>query len=246
MTGPITPIPEPIGHWGWLTRWPDEITAASWAEFARRQPWPVAVEIVPAYRTVAAIRIETPFSAMARPPALELLHAAVVDSLTRFASQGRDDASAPSAASVIEVPVVYDGPDLEEVAARLELAPEAVVDLHTSNVYLVFAVGFLPGFPYAGYLPEKLTGLPRRGSPRTKVPAGSVAIVGRQTGIYPCESPGGWHILGRTPLEICDLKRGFFRFRPADRIRFVAAPGGILPRRVVEVVPESNPAENGQ
>lgn len=233
MTRSITSIPEPIGHWGWLTRWPDEIAAASWAEFARRQPWPVAVEIVPAYRSVAMIRIETPFSATARPSGHELLHAAVVESLARFARQGQGDALPQSASPVIEVPVVYDGPDLEEVAARLGLAPEDVVELHISGVYLVFAVGFQPGFPYAGYLPEKLSGLPRRNSPRTKVPAGSVAIVGRQTGIYPRESPGGWHILGHTPLEVCDLKRGFFRFRPADRIRFVAVAGGIRPRRIV-------------
>ena len=71
--------------------------------------------------------------------------------------------------------------------------------------YRVFAIGFLPGFPYAGYLPARLSGLARRESPRTRVPAGSVAIVGRQTAIYPAESPGGWHLIGRTPLRIVDV-----------------------------------------
>ena len=95
-----------------------------------------------------------------------------------------------------------------------------MIALHSGVEYDVFAIGFLPGFPYAGYLPPALTGLPRRESPRLRVPAGSVAIAGRQTGIYPGESPGGWHLLGRTPLCIVDLDEGYFPIRAGDRIRF--------------------------
>ena len=88
------------------------------------------------------------------------------------------------------------------------------------------AVGFLPGFPYAVELPEPLAGLPRREPPRTRVPAGSVAIAGRQTGIYPVDSPGGWHLIGRTPLRIADPSREHFPIRAGDRLRFVPIDDG--------------------
>ena len=78
----------------------------------------------------------------------------------------------------------------------------------------------MQGFPYAGYLPRELSGLPRREEPRLKVPSGSVAIAGRQTGIYPRESPGGWHLLGRTPLRIADVDQGLFLIRAGDQIQF--------------------------
>jgi KipI family sensor histidine kinase inhibitor len=117
--------------------------------------------------------------------------------------------------------VLYDGADLAEVAAARGLTAGQVVALHSGQDYRVFALGFLPGFPYAGYLPEALAGLPRRASPRARVAAGSVAIAGRQTGVYPQESPGGWHLLGRTPLTIASVARGRFPIRAGDRLRFV-------------------------
>jgi KipI family sensor histidine kinase inhibitor len=216
-----TPCPtlEPLGQWGWLTRWPDEAAAAAWADIARNEPWPCTLEIVAAYRSIALI----PDGELSHDQWSEL-HAALKVSIARFADSGTGLKDRDHERPVIEVPVVYDGPDLSYIADALGLDPRQVVDLHTSADYRVFAVGFLPGFPYAGYLPDALAGLPRRESPRARVPAGSVAIAGRQTGIYPCESPGGWHILGHTPLTICDLERGFFRFRPTDRIRFVPIP----------------------
>src|SRR5439155_7161144 len=105
-------------------------------------------------------------------------------------------------------------------AARLELSTDQVIGLHSGVEYNVFAIGFLPGFVYAGYLPPALAGLPRRDAPRVRVPVGSVAIAGRQTGIYPRESPGGWHLLGRTPLCIVDSDEGYFPIRAGDRIQF--------------------------
>jgi KipI family sensor histidine kinase inhibitor len=120
----------------------------------------------------------------------------------------------------VEIPVLYDGPDLEPAGVRLRLGREEVVALHTAAPFDVFAIGFLQGFPYAGYLPDALSGLPRRDEPRLKVPAGSVAIAGRQTGIYPRESPGGWHLLGRTPLRIAEPEEGYFPIRAGDRIQF--------------------------
>ena len=109
----------------------------------------------------------------------------------------------------VEVPVVYGGdfgPDLKSVASAHSLSIEAVVALHREPVYRVCLIGFTPGFPYLGGLPEALA-TPRLPTPRASVPAGSVAIGGRQCGIYPVNSPGGWSILGRTPLRLFDVQQ---------------------------------------
>jgi KipI family sensor histidine kinase inhibitor len=106
----------------------------------------------------------------------------------------------------IEIPVCYGGefgPDLEEVARHCGLTPERVVALHSAATYLVYFLGFSPGFPYLGGLPVELA-TPRLPAPRKQVPAGSVAIGGSQAGIYPIESPGGWRIIGRTSLCLFD------------------------------------------
>jgi len=120
-----------------------------------------------------------------------------------------------------EIPVCYErGPDLVDVASHLGLAPEAVIRIHTSTEFTVHAIGFVPGFPYLGYLPEPLCGVPRMASPRTRVTPGSVGLTGRQTGIYPLSRPGGWHLIGQTPLTIVDVADGFFPLRVGDRISF--------------------------
>ncbi|RYD25598.1 MAG: 5-oxoprolinase subunit PxpB, partial [Verrucomicrobiaceae bacterium] len=117
------------------------------------------------------------------------------------------------------IPVCYDGPDLEEVAAATGLSRDEVIWLHGSAVYTVAAVGFSPGFPYLTGLPEKLH-LPRRSTPRTCVEAGSVAIAGGQAGIYPSASPGGWHVLGRTGETLFDPDAALpALLRPGDRVR---------------------------
>ncbi len=113
-----------------------------------------------------------------------------------------EDAS-DNLADTIEIPVRYGGPDLPEVAGRLNLPESEVIRLHAGTVYTVFMIGFLPGFPYLGPLPAALE-LPRRDTPRLRVPAGSVAIAGRQTGIYPQTSPGGWHLIGSTDFSLFD------------------------------------------
>jgi KipI family sensor histidine kinase inhibitor len=124
----------------------------------------------------------------------------------------------------IEIPVRYggdDGPDLESVAARLGLATDAVVALHAGTTYRVFMLGFAPGFAYLGTLPAALS-LPRRPEPRTSVPAGSVAIAARQTGVYPAATPGGWHLIGRTEMPLWDPSLDPpARLAPGDRVRFV-------------------------
>ena len=134
-----------------------------------------------------------------------------------------DEAPLPPAATV-EIPVCYEpefGPDLAGVAQHTGLTPERVVELHSGADYLVYFLGFSPGFPYLGGMPPELA-TPRLDDPRKHVPAGSVAIGGNQTGVYPVSSPGGWRIIGRTPMRL---------FRPdeepptllamGDRVRFV-------------------------
>lgn len=121
------------------------------------------------------------------------------------------------------IPVMYEGPDLEEVARRLSLTPERVAELHSKPIYRVFLVGFVPGWAYLGPLSEELE-LPRRHVPRTQVPAGSVAIAGRQTGIYPLPTPGGWHLIGRTSIKTFLPDRDPpCLFRSGDRVKFFAS-----------------------
>jgi inhibitor of KinA len=125
----------------------------------------------------------------------------------------------------VEIPVCYggdEGPDLDSVAAAHGLKAEEVVALHSSVEYFVSAVGFAPGFPYLGGLPPQLH-TPRRATPRTRVPAGSVGIGGAQTGVYPFETPGGWHLVGRTPLRLFNPQaRPPSMLQVGDRVRFRA------------------------
>jgi 5-oxoprolinase (ATP-hydrolysing) subunit B len=120
------------------------------------------------------------------------------------------------------IPVVYDGPDLDDVAERLGLTRQRIIDLHVRPIYRAFMVGFVPGWAYLGPLPDELI-LPRRATPRTQVPAGSVAIAGQQTGVYPLDSPGGWHIVGRTAVKLFlpDSDPPSL-FRAGDRVKFFA------------------------
>ena len=123
----------------------------------------------------------------------------------------------------IDVPICYGGefgPDLTDVAAHCGLAAEDVVALHLGGRYTVAMLGFMPGFPYLSGLDTRLH-TPRRVTPRTRVPAGSVAIGGAQTGIYPRDVPGGWHIIGRTPLRLFDASREApTLFMPGQRVAF--------------------------
>ena len=124
----------------------------------------------------------------------------------------------------VEVPVRYGGEygiDLESVARHLNLQIEDVIHIHTHRTYTVFMVGFTPGFPYMGKLDDVLI-MPRLKTPRTRVPAGTVAIAGTQTGIYPIASPGGWQLIGWTPMQLFDPNSDTpFLFAPGDEVRFI-------------------------
>ena len=118
-----------------------------------------------------------------------------------------------------------DGPDLDAVAERLGLGPAQVVELHASVEYRVFVLGFAPGFGYLGRLPSELRA-PRHDQPRPRVPAGSVAIAGWQTAIYPSSTPGGWHLIGRTDAVMWDARRSEPALLAAgDRVRFEPVSG---------------------
>ncbi|MDI6771218.1 MAG: 5-oxoprolinase subunit PxpB [bacterium] len=136
----------------------------------------------------------------------------------------------PAAEGVlVEIPVVYGGtagPDLEAAALACGVRQSEVIEIHSGTEYLVYMLGFAPGFPYLGLLAPQLR-LPRRPTPRVRVPAGSVAVADAFSGIYPQETAGGWHLLGRTPLRLFDPSRARpCLLQPGDRVRFVPIPNG--------------------
>lgn len=129
-----------------------------------------------------------------------------------------------SAGRLIEIPVCYGGelgPDLDEVASFHNLTREEVITTHSGVLYQVYMIGFTPGFPFLGGLDRRLI-TPRKENPRSLVPAGTVGIADRQTGIYPIDSPGGWQLIGRTPIRLFDLRRPKpFYLTPGDQIKFI-------------------------
>jgi KipI family sensor histidine kinase inhibitor len=128
-------------------------------------------------------------------------------------------------AVIVDIPVCYEqpyAPDLEELAHRTGLSCGEVVAMHGEPLYLVYMLGFTPGFPYLGGMSDRIA-TPRRSSPRTRIPAGSVGIAGSQTGIYPIASPGGWNIIGRTPVVLFDSRKNPpALLAPGQRLRFRA------------------------
>ena len=122
----------------------------------------------------------------------------------------------------LDIPTVYDGPDLDETASRSKVSGDELVALHTGREYRAYFLGFLPGFAYCGTLDRRIVA-PRLGRPREHVPAGAVAVAEGQTAVYPLDSPGGWRLIGRTDTRIFDpSKDPPTLIRPGDRVRFVA------------------------
>ena len=143
----------------------------------------------------------------------------------RLADVLKIDAKAENVASqVFEIPVCYGGqygPDMTNLKEHAGLSEEEIIAIHSGSDYLIYMLGFLPGFPYLGGLDERIH-IPRLASPRIKIPAGSVGIGGAQTGIYPLDSPGGWQLLGQTPVKTYDPERETpILFEAGDYIRFV-------------------------
>ena len=145
---------------------------------------------------------------------------ALVAKIENLASTPADSTTAAAVKTVL-IPTLYGGeagPDLEFVAGHNQLTPAEVVQIHSSVPYRIYMIGFTPGFPYLGGMSEKIAA-PRLKTPRTKIPAGSVGIAGTQTGLYPVESPGGWQLIGRTPLQV---------FNPRSKQPFIYAAGDFL------------------
>jgi KipI family sensor histidine kinase inhibitor len=156
---------------------------------------------------------------------LQQQHDAIEEILRKHVAK-LDAVSLPSPRTV-EIPVCYGGeygPDLNDVASLHGIAPERVVELHSAAEYIVHFLGFVPGFAYLGGLPPEIA-TPRLTSPRTRVPAGSVAIGGDQTGVYPFETPGGWRLIGKTPVPIFNGEHAeMSRLRLGDIVRFKPVP----------------------
>lgn len=148
-------------------------------------------------------------------------HSEVEATLQRY--EERAEEMSPQAPRVVEIPVCYGGeygPDLEEVAAAHKLSPSRVIELHLSRRYRAYFLGFAPGFAYLGDLPAEIA-TPRLATPRKKVAAGSVGIAGTQTAVYPFATPGGWRLIGRTPLKIfCEQRDPMGLIGVGDEVRF--------------------------
>jgi inhibitor of KinA len=196
---------------------------------------PYIVDVVPAYTTVTVF-YEMGSAGTMSESAYERIRNLVTGCVTRaehrwpdLILQGSETITAARAASdaprVVEIPVCYGGhygPDIAEVAQHGRLTIDGVISLHSRPLYDVHAIGFTPGFPYLAGLASELH-TPRRATPRLSVPAGSVGIGGQQTGVYPLSSPGGWQLIGRTPLELFNVSRiPPAVLRVGDRVRFKA------------------------
>ncbi len=200
----------PLGDQAVLLYLPDEAAAAATAAAVRAAAPPWLQDVVPAYASVGVFFDADRTNTAAVTAWLDTLPSA------RSPSSPTTDRRPPTT-----IPVCYElGPDLPRVGEATVLAADEVVRLPTGAEYTVYAVGFVPGFPYLGYLPKPLCGVGRLPSPRVRVEAGSVGLTGRQTGVYPLPRPGGWNLVGRTPLTIVDVADGYFPLRVGDKVRF--------------------------
>lgn len=179
-----------------------------------RQPIPGMVEYIPAYTTITVfynpLELYDWYQKFG-PARRELEADSLYDICCRLIRDQLNQVELESegVARTVEIPVCYGGelgPDLGDVARLNQLTEQEVIEIHAGGDYLIYMIGFAPGFPYIGGMSERIAA-PRRKSPRLSIPTGSVGIAGKQTGIYPMETPGGWQIIGRTPVRL---------FRPED------------------------------
>ena len=196
--------------------------ATGLAKYLAENPFTGFVEAVPAYASTTVFfdphRLY-PADGIGGPISSSVI-SKVNDAINKMTT------GAAASAAVIQIPATFDlesGPDLEFVAAESGLSIDDVIELFTSSSYRVFMIGFLPGFAYMGEVDDRIA-LPRKQQPRQRVPKGSIGIAGRQTGIYPLESPGGWQLIGRTKIELFTphAERPTL-FQPGDLVRFVPA-----------------------
>ncbi len=202
---------KPYGNSAILVQWPDEISEEILNDMlCFQEALPDVLkefnyEIVPSYNSVLIDFRGVPINI---PETLSRLKRAYTERLPAQRSEK----------NIIHIPVCYDlpfAPDIEDLARHKELSPGEVAGLHADTLYTVYFIGFLPGFMYLGGL-DKALHHPRKDTPRLRIDKGAVGIAGAQTGVYPCESPGGWNIIGNSPISF---------FEPADTPPFFAGPG---------------------
>jgi inhibitor of KinA len=199
---------QPLGDQAVLASCPDEAAAGRLAATVKTLAAPWLVDVVQAYASVAVFFDPD-----------QVFFAEVVAALPTLPSQ--DVGPAPNPAQLHPIPCCYEmQQDMERVMQHTGLSTEEVIRLHTGTVFTVYAIGFCPGFPYLGYLPPPLCGVPRLATPRLRVEAGSIGLTGRQTGIYTEVRPGGWNLIGRTPLQLVHVTDGYFPLRTGDRVQF--------------------------
>jgi inhibitor of KinA len=198
----------PLGDQAALAYFADEGAALHFAKSVRQGQKRWLVDVVQAYSSVAVFF---------NPDQID--YGAAVEALRRLELSPASQEEQPVKLHVI--PCCYEfAPDLERVAHHRGLDAETVIRLHSETVYTVYAIGFCPGYPFLGYLPEPLCGVPRLPAPRLRVEAGSIGLTGRQTGIYTEPRPGGWNLIGRTPLQLVDVADHYFPLRTGDQVRF--------------------------
>ena len=228
---------EPLGETALLVRFGDGLDPAvntrvhAAASALRVAHLPGLVDIAPAYATLALHYEPAAWLDANGGHSWRTFEAAVRSVL------GSPPAQAPLETHIVDIPVCYGGefgPDLDALAAHAGLAPSDVITRHTAATYTVAMLGFAPGFPYLFGLDRALH-MSRRASPRTHVPAGSVAIGGAQTGIYPSELPGGWQLIGRTPTVLFEPARDPpSLLMPGDHVRFVAIDAAAFAERAAQ------------
>jgi KipI family sensor histidine kinase inhibitor len=187
-----------------------------WRLTQRLSDMPGIAEVIPGMNNITVVLLEPESKAL--------------DAIERLQRWWEESEALEPESRHIAIPVIYggeDGPDLSVVAQHCGMSERDVVALHASIDYVVWFLGFQPGFPYLGGLPDTLA-TPRRAEPRLSVPVGSVGIGGSQTGIYPLATPGGWQLIGRTPLRLFDPAGDTpVLLAPGDTVRFVPQKEGV-------------------
>jgi inhibitor of KinA len=198
----------PLGDQAALAYFDDESAALRFAESVRRAELPALVDVVQAYSSVAVFFDPSQSNY------------AVAVGLLRTLEENAASQQLP-VGKLHMIPCCYElGPDLKRVAVHRALDADEVIRPHSQTVYTIYAIGFCPGYPFLGYLPDALCGVPRLTTPRLRVEAGSVGLTGRQTGIYTEPRPGGWNLVGQTPLQLVDVADGYFPLHTGDRVQF--------------------------
>ena len=217
----LKPIIQAIADMGILVRFENEQQCQAFSKTVKKSGYSWVLDMVAAYKAVA-IYHDPAFAS------LDFLTTEVKSIL-----KTSEITTSTQQFKMIEVPCCYElGPDLEIVAELKGLTTKEVIRLHSETEYCVYAIGFSPGFPYMGYLPKKLEGVPRLATPRLKVPAGSVGLTGIQTGIYPEQKPGGWHLIGQTPNLLVDILTQYFAFDIGDKVRFLPISKSVFKKLV--------------